>query len=670
MYIDGKSRKMQGIIFMLVWFFVTASAQERDTMPERKIDEVTVSAYRMPRQVTATVPVQAISGEKIKTLGLQNIADAVRRFAGTTVRDYGGIGGMKTVSVRSLGAHHTAISYDEVAVSNCQAGQIDIGRFSLDNVSMLSLSVGQEEELLRSARMAASAAVLSIRTETPRFIGKRKYSLQANVRAGSFGQFHPFLRAAFQASKQSIVSLDGHFLRADGTYPFILKNGALKTREKRYNSDIVAWHSEANVFHSFGNTSDLNIKAYYYHSERGLPGGVILYNNDNRERLWDENFFAQTSYKNHFSDQWSMQAQLKYTYSWNKYEDTDVKYENGKQIDLNTQNEYYASATAQFNATDHLRFSLAQDGAINTLNNNINENPSPLRYTSLTALRAHFHRGALTVNGTLLYTFVTEEVKRGNRPADRKKLTPSLSLNYQPFATHHFYVRALYKKTFRVPTFNDLYYLRLGNTGLRPELADEYNVGLTWSGTPSLPFLDHLSLTVDGYYNEVRDKIVAFPSTYVWKMANFGEVKITGLDLNASAGAPVTEKIRLALNGSYTYQRAIDRTDPEAKNYNQQIPYTPRHSGSGAVTVETPWANVAYTLVAVGKRYYLKQNIPVNRIDGYAEHTLAVSRLFRLRSCEVRVQAECVNLTDEQYDIIKYYPMPGRSFRATVSIKL
>ena len=98
-------------------------------------------------------------------------------------------------------------------------------------------------------------------------------------------QAEPFLRAAFKASEQTIVSIDGHFLRADGTYPFILKNGALRTREKRYNSDIVAWHSEANVFHSFNNTSDLNIKAYYFNSERGLPGGVILYNNDNRERL-------------------------------------------------------------------------------------------------------------------------------------------------------------------------------------------------------------------------------------------------------------------------------------------------------------------------------------------------------------------------------------------------
>ena len=54
-------------------------------------------------------------------------------------------------------------------MSNCQAGQIDIGRFSLDNVSVLSLNIGQPEDLLQSARMYASAGVLSIETEKPHF---------------------------------------------------------------------------------------------------------------------------------------------------------------------------------------------------------------------------------------------------------------------------------------------------------------------------------------------------------------------------------------------------------------------------------------------------------------------------------------------------------------------
>lgn len=36
-------------------------------------------------------------------------------------------------------------------------------------------------------------------------------------------------------------------------------------------------------------------------------------------------------------------------------------------------------------------------------------------------------------------------------------------------------------------------------------------------------FLNYLSVTVDGYYNDVTDKIVAFPTTYAWKMANYGK---------------------------------------------------------------------------------------------------------------------------------------------------
>ena len=134
-----------------------------------KIDEVTVTARRPPAKVTTGSPVQLINKEDIKNLGLQNMADAVRRFAGTNVRDYGGIGGLKTVSIRNLGAAHTAVSYDGVVVSNSQAGQIDIGRFSLDNVSSLSLAIGQDENLLQPARLYASAGVLSIETEKPVF---------------------------------------------------------------------------------------------------------------------------------------------------------------------------------------------------------------------------------------------------------------------------------------------------------------------------------------------------------------------------------------------------------------------------------------------------------------------------------------------------------------------
>ena len=71
--------------------------------------------------------------------------------------------------------------------------------------------------------------------------------------------------------------------------------------------------------------------------------------------------------------------------------------------------------------------------------------------------------------------------------------------------------------------------------------------------------------------------------------------------------------------------------------------------------------------MGVGERYYMSQNLPENRIDGYVEQSLSLSRNFNLKRGRIAVKAEVLNLADEQYDVIKYYPMPGRSWRLTGS---
>ena len=628
------------------------------------LDGVTVTARRMPAKITSTTSVQVFGKEDLKNLGLQNMGDAVKRFAGTNVRDYGGIGGLKTVSVRNLGAAHTAVSYDGVAISNTQAGQIDIGRFSLDNVSTLSLAIGHDDNLLQSARLFASAGVLNIETEKPHFENGKRHHTQVQMRGGSFGYLTPAIRHWQALGERTKLSVEGNYLHAEGEYPFTLKNGTLVTEQKRINSDVESYQGEVNLFHTFKDESELSAKAYYYNSKRGLPGAVILYNSESDERLWDENFFAQAKYKKAFSPQWTLQAQGKYNYSWNKYEDTGVEYTGGKQTDTNRQTEYYLSASAMYKPTSAWSFSLSQDGFINRLHTNGANSPEPVRYTSLTALNARYQSGQLKASGSVVATYITEEVKAGNTPEDRRRLSPTLSLSWQPWEGEQLFVRALYKNTFRVPTFSDLYYLRVGNTSLKPEKATEYTMGLTWSGTP-FSFTDFVSLTVDGYYNEVNDKIIAFPSTYVWKMQNYGKVHITGIDATLATAIPLGKSVNLNLSGNYSWQKALDVTNPEAKNYKHQLPYTPEHNGNVSATLEMPWINVGYTVTMVSKRYFLAQNIEANRIDGYSEHTATLWREFKLGKCGLRLQAEVINLTDAQYDVIKYYPMPGRSWRLT-----
>ena len=648
-------------------------ADANDTIRTGRIDEVVVTAERSRKtNIFETIPVQSLSGNDIRQLGLQNIADAVKRMAGTNVKDYGGIGGMKTVSVRNLGAQHTAVSYDGITVSNTQAGQIDIGRFSLDNVGMLSMAIGQGSDIMQTARHYASAALLAIETERP-VLDKGDSRLRLALKGGSWGQLNPSVRWWCQAGENTMTTLDADYMRADGRYPFVLRNGKEKSNEKRNNSDIEQWHGEANVLHKFGDGGSLDTKAYFYHSQRGVPGSVVLYNDNSKERLWDENFFLQTAYKRHIARQWKLAIRAKYTHSWNKYEDTNVKYANGKKTEVNRQDEYYTSVTLGWKPTSWLEMALAEDVAVNKLRTTVNGSPNPLRTTSLTALVSKAKYGRMTIEGNIVMTYATESLTESEKyaikkPEDRKKLSPSLSFSYRLLPDEALYVRAMTKSTFRLPTFNDLYYLQIGNTSLRPENAHEYGAGMTWNSRPIGP-LRYVALTIDAYYNDVTDKIVAFPSTYIWKMVNFGKAEIKGIDATMGTEVDIAKGYSIVANGSLTWQEAKDKTEGNA-TYGSQLPYTPKVSGGLSVMLLTPWVNVGYSATGQGKRYSMAQNTREYQLDGYMEHSLSLSRDFLLGDNMLRLQLTVNNITDKQYEIIKYYPMPGRSVTASATLDI
>lgn len=632
------------------------------------LQEVVVRGVQAPIKVTADVPIQTITGVRMQELGIQNIADAVRRFAGTTVRDYGGVGGLKTVSVRNMGAMHTAVSYDGVPVSNCQGGQIDISKFSLDNVATLSLAVGAPEDIMQPARLYASGAVLSINSLGVRGLSEdKKYSCEMAVKTGAWGYVNPSLRSRWRISDIFACSIDGDYLHSDGNYPFTLINGKVTTRERRINSRVDSWHTEGNLYAQISPGHTMQLKGYYYQSRRGLPGAVILYNPISTEVLREKDVFGQLSYKGNLTDKWRLQGIAKYSFGESHDREENNMYESGVYLDTHRQQEYYLSATAMYSDNRGLQIAIAQDGIINKLWSTLAACPFPTRYTSLTALSGRYARGIITLNGTLTFTNIKESVTKGEAPDNQCRLNPSIALSVKPLNEQDFYVRVMYKNTFRMPTFNDLYYDRMGNRNLKPESANEFNLGVTWSA-PSWGVMRYMALTADGYFNNVKNKIVAFPSTYNWRMLNFGKVHMAGIDLTLSTSFSLPWDMQLAVTGAYTYQKAINMSEPGSKNFKEQLPYTPQHTGNVAATLNTPWVNVGYSLVGVGMRYYLSQNIPANEIKGYTEQTLSVGRRFSIGKVAIDMRGEIVNLGNVQYEVIKFYPMPGRSWRVSVGL--
>ena len=485
---------------------------------------VTVTERRLPVSLTAGTPVQRMEKAELERMGALDVSDAVRHFSGVSVKDYGGIGGMKTVSVRSLGAQHTAVSYDGVAVGDCQSGQVDISRFSLDNVSALTLTIGQGDDIFQPAKALASAGVLSIETGKPDF-GAASFRLAARVKSGSFGLANPSLFGAVRLGGKAGLSFYGDYLRADGNYPFEYVNGTRRIKAKRNNSDIQAYRGEANLYASLGDGQDLRAKLYLFHSERGLPGSVVYDNPYAAERLHDRNYFGQLNYEVRFSPKWKLKAAGKFNYVWNR--DTD-KEAAGMRDDRFRQTETYLTATLWSEPLRGLSFSLAQDFAYNDLSTTLSNCQYPERYTVLTALSAQYRHPVFRITASLLNTYITENVRTGTPADDRQRLSPAVSLSWRPLPSTAWRLRASYKDIFRVPTFNDLYYRLIGNTRLRPESTRQWNVGTTWGGRVS-PVVEMLDVSVDAYYNKVKDKIVAVPTMFVWKMSNVGEVETVGV---------------------------------------------------------------------------------------------------------------------------------------------
>ena len=156
-------------MLLLPCVLLAQSSPPADSTRTHTIQEITITEKYPNSEVRSTAPLQILTSKSIQGLNVLQVSDAVKYFSGVTVKDYGGIGGLKTISVRSLGGNHTAVSYDGITLTDCQTGQIDLGRFSLDNVDMISLSSGQGDNIFQPARLFASASVLNIRTLTPEF---------------------------------------------------------------------------------------------------------------------------------------------------------------------------------------------------------------------------------------------------------------------------------------------------------------------------------------------------------------------------------------------------------------------------------------------------------------------------------------------------------------------
>lgn len=629
-----------------------------------------VTARKPPVEI---IPAQTLSGDELNRLNSNSIADALRYFSGVQVKDYGGVGGIKTVNIRSMGTNHTAVVYDGIELGNAQNGQIDLGQFSLDNMEALSLYNGQKSNILQPAKDFGSAANIYMRSRIPVFQPGQTYRIRATVRTGSFDLINPSAIAEMKISQKVKASLSAEWVNSSGKYKFryrrVSPSGELAydTTAVRANGDINATRIELNTFGELKNGS-WAAKAYTYNSERGVPGAIV--NNVWRrgERIWDSNSFVQARYTGYFG-RFTTLNNLKYAFYRTHYvnnDDKQVKIDN-----LYRQKEIYISSANQFEITSRWNISASYDLMWNHLIADMYNFAKPQRISQFLSAATAFNTPRFHIQASALGTFIHDRVER-RKTENKKVFTPAIFISANPIRNTDLSTRAFFKRSFRMPTFNDLYYADMGNSALAPECVTQYNLGLAYSHNWNKSFIKSVSINADAYYNYVKDKIIAYPKgqQFRWTMLNLGRVDIRGIDINARADFEPLQNLILTLRGQYTWQRAVDITNPADNFYRHQIPYIPHHSGSAVLNAQWKSWGANYSWIYVGERYNQQENIRYNYTQPWYTSDISISKDFAFGNISMRTMLEINNIFNQDYDVILNYPMPKRNYRFTITVEI
>ena len=223
-----------------------------------------------------------------------------------------------------------------------------------------------------------------------------------------------------------------------------------------------------------------------------------------------------------------------------------------------------------------------------------------------------------------------------------KEWIPKFGLVYHPFANTSF--RASAAKGFRTPSIKDLYLFPPANLNLQPERLWNYEIGLNHS------LNKNVSIDLCGFYYE-GDQLIETtfnPGINKIQNQNIGSNHARGIEFVVKAN-PISN---LFANLSYSYLDSKEIIPFSPNKFNFLVNY--QLSGFDFSFYGEHIENL-YT------SYELNQFPPKTTIEKISNYTLAHFKIKYKAMENVLIGVGVENIFGQSYQILKGYPMPGRT---------
>ncbi len=607
--------------------------------------------------------------QEIQALAPADLGILLKRVSGATIADYGGIGSMKTISVRGLGSTHTGVLLNGFPQANPQNGQTDLSNFQLENTESVAVSIAPLQKIKVPVSSLMQGNMIALETFQQTF-ANRPFMVRASTTIGSFGQREAY--AGFKLGNQrQFLSSSAQFRSYDGDFHYTLPHDNLNKERVRSNNNLTSynfsigcgkkWRTGKNIRHRVRMTSQVK------HIQRSLPGAVILYNSPTNEQLTTQQKQLGGDYSI-FSKRFRLRAFANLNQQQLRYFDPDYLNNQGfidNQYDnKNLQGGFHGKWT-----WDKLHLHFGSDIALHHLNSSRNLGV-PQRSTSISMIGASKKLSHLSVNATLFHHSINDQNAPLTHQSSYNRWNPQFTITTSEELLDNLQFTLWYKHASRAPTFNELYYSQIGNTTLIPEESQQMNFGYMW-----LFNQNSVNVAVKGnvFYNNVHNKIVALPTQnlFVWSIQNVGKVQTYGTDLSFELGVQISHDLRIELASSVTHQSVTDRSKRSSPSYGDQIANTPRWTQSNDLQIKWKQWTLTSSSLYIGERYALNENNVTNQLDAYLVFDANINYAWKMKKSRVlNVQVGVKNLANRSYYHINYFVMPGRNYFIKLAYEL
>ncbi len=611
---------------------------------EVRLDEIQILGSRKSLHATDLHTVRLDTVLKTKYFG-SDLSLILKQETNLNITQYGGQGSLASIRLRGSAPSQTQINWNGIPVNSPTTGSIDLSLLSGGMADAIEVAYGAGGTLFGNGTFGGSINLFN----NPDW--ENRITVNVAGEAGSWNHYKTGL--SIRAGSDSFqYHLTGLYQSSPNAYRYTNPFRAGNPAEFRVNDSMNLTAFQQHLFFRLPRNWFIQYGSWLHFRDKQLPASMSsapVYSASQKDQSIRQFIRVAKWYRKSTFEVVAATFTDSLLYAEKRIStDSITKYSGIRSFDT------YLSFYHRWFITDNLSVENGADFEYQSANVEA--------YNGLT----HELRGALF--GLVKYKIKQFSTNLSYREVFYSMTGPkplfAAAFQYQP-AGSGFSFKGQVSNKFRFPTLNDRYWQPGGNPELLPETGTGYDLGINWEAAVSTKTSIAISSML--FIQKINNWIQWVPTGTYWSPQNIRKVQCQGLELDIT-GKWKLRSASLTAKAMYTYTESLDMSMQESeRRYQRQLPYVPFHllKIQSGINYKRFEANLGYKFT--GRRFTTDDHDPWLDLNPYHLADLSFGYTFLTRKDKVILMAHIYNLFDAQFQLIRAYPAPGRSFYLSVN---